>query len=88
LHLMSYRFPASILFAECVVKPIPPLFFKKYIFEMIKDRKASNNEARYDLFSSLLDANNEDNVDMRLTETELIGKFSGVLTSLRQLISL
>lgn len=41
--------------------------------EMIHERNASEKVERYDLFSSLLAANNEDEDGVRLTESELIG---------------
>lgn len=41
--------------------------------EMIKDRQTSEKKERYDLFSSLLEANDEDSDDAKLTESELIG---------------
>lgn len=41
--------------------------------EMIRDRQASKKETRYDLFSSLLEANNEDSDEAKLSESELIG---------------
>ena len=45
--------------------------------EMIRDRLGSAAKIeRYDLFSSLLDANNEDSEDIKLTESKLISKFS------------
>jgi hypothetical protein len=43
------------------------------MLEMIRDRQASKKEERYDLFSSLLDGNDEDIGDAKLTESELIG---------------
>ncbi|KAF9465029.1 cytochrome P450 [Collybia nuda] len=45
----------------------------QYMSEMIRDRQASKKEIRYDLFSSLLAANNEDSDEAKLTESELIG---------------
>ena len=44
---------------------------------MIKDRLAATKIQRHDLFSSLLDANNDDSED-KLTESELISKFPSV----------
>ncbi|KAF8895567.1 cytochrome P450 [Infundibulicybe gibba] len=46
---------------------------QRYMSEMIRDRQASEKVERFDLFSSLLDANNEDGDDSALTESELIG---------------
>lgn len=46
---------------------------QQYMSEMIRDRQAAKKETRYDLFSSLLEANNEDSDDAKLTESELIG---------------
>ena len=56
--------------------------------EMITDRQTSKKEERHDLFTSLLDANNEDNDDAKLTNSELIGELSGAceLGSGRELI--
>jgi hypothetical protein len=51
---------------------------------MVGDRQASKNEARYDLFSALLDANNEDD-HARLTERELIGEILYSLWKVRPL---
>ncbi|PSR70454.1 hypothetical protein PHLCEN_2v13705, partial [Hermanssonia centrifuga] len=50
---------------------------EKYMMEMIRARQtAEKKEERYDLFSSLLDANEEDEVDgqAKLTNQELLGK--------------
>jgi cytochrome P450 len=44
--------------------------------EMITDRQAATKAIRHDLFSSLLDANNDD--DAQLSESELIGKISAI----------
>jgi cytochrome P450 len=41
--------------------------------EMIEERQASDRKQRDDLFSNLLNANNEDDGDARLTISELIG---------------
>ncbi|KAF8895566.1 cytochrome P450 [Infundibulicybe gibba] len=46
---------------------------QRYMSEMIRDRQTSEKVERFDLFSSLLDANNEDGDDSALTESELIG---------------
>ena len=48
--------------------------------EMIRERQAATKAIRHDLFSSLLDANNDD--DVKLSESELIGKFSSKSVSL------
>jgi hypothetical protein len=47
---------------------------QNYMREMIKDRLTSAKEERYDLFSSLLDANREESDSTMLTERELMGK--------------
>ncbi|KAH9485051.1 Cytochrome P450 monooxygenase 124 [Psilocybe cubensis] len=44
-----------------------------YISEMIKERQLSEKVERYDLFSSLLEANSDDGEEVRLTESELRG---------------
>ena len=46
--------------------------------EMIAERRSSRKEERYDLFSNLLDASDEDMFDgqPRLTDRELIGLFN------------
>jgi len=44
---------------------------QRYMSEMIKDRLAATKMERHDLFSSLLDANNDDS-GIKLTESELI----------------
>jgi hypothetical protein len=41
--------------------------------EMIEERQASHQKQKDDLFSSLLNANNEDLDDTKLTVGELIG---------------
>jgi cytochrome P450 len=45
------------------------------MLEMIEDRQSSEKEERYDLFSNLLDANNEDKDEDKLTDKELMGRF-------------
>jgi cytochrome P450 len=45
------------------------------MLEMIKDRKSSEKAERHDLFSNLLDANNADRNEERLTDRELMGAF-------------
>lgn len=50
-----------------------PLNLQAYMTELIQERKAANSkEERYDLFSSLLDANDED-AEVTLTHSELLG---------------
>lgn len=44
--------------------------------EMISNRQNSEKEERYDLFSSLLDANDADTGEAKLTISELIGTHS------------
>lgn len=45
--------------------------------EMIEERQAAERkEARYDLFSSLLDANDADSDEAKLSVSELIGMLS------------
>ncbi|KAF8895529.1 cytochrome P450 [Infundibulicybe gibba] len=44
-----------------------------YMSEMIRDRQTSEKVERFDLFSSLLDANIEDEATVALIESELIG---------------
>ncbi|PPQ67222.1 hypothetical protein CVT26_007295 [Gymnopilus dilepis] len=46
---------------------------EKYMKEMIHDRQTSEKVERYDLFSSLLAANNDDLESVRLADSELIG---------------
>ncbi|KAF8070554.1 cytochrome P450 [Lyophyllum atratum] len=46
---------------------------ERYMSEMIRERQHSKNEQRYDLFSSLLDANDIDSGEAKLTVSELIG---------------
>lgn len=47
------------------------------MLEMIQSRqKATEKEERYDLFSSLLDANDLDSGEAKLTVSELIGRHS------------
>lgn len=50
--------------------------------EMIRDRQAAEKMEGHDLFSSLLEANNEDSNDVKLTESELIGEFPGAPAAL------
>ncbi|KAG6813563.1 hypothetical protein H0H92_009955 [Tricholoma furcatifolium] len=46
---------------------------ERYMLEMIQERQASTHkEARYDLFSSLLDANDADSEDAKLSVSELV----------------
>ena len=73
--MMSYRFLFPlIVFARYVWTNSST---QRYMSKMIKDRLGSAAKIeRYDLFSSLLDANNEDSEDIKLTESELISKFS------------
>ena len=47
-----------------------------YMSEMIKERQNSEEVERYDLFSNLLAANDEDADLINLTESELIGMFN------------
>lgn len=45
-----------------------------YMLEMIDNRRnAEKKEERYDLFSSLLDASEEDDGPAKLTDRELLG---------------
>lgn len=44
-----------------------------YISEMIRERQNSEKVERHDLFSNLLEANDEDMDIVNLTESELIG---------------
>lgn len=47
---------------------------EKYMLEMIHARKAENKPERYDLLSSLVDANdNNENTEQRMLDSELIG---------------
>ncbi|GLB37532.1 putative cytochrome P450 [Lyophyllum shimeji] len=46
---------------------------ERYMSEMIKERQHSKQEVRHDLFSNLLDANDEDSGDAKLLVSELIG---------------
>ncbi|TFK44816.1 cytochrome P450 [Crucibulum laeve] len=46
---------------------------QQYMSEMIKERQYSESKERHDLFSSLLEANNQDLDEAKLTESELIG---------------
>ncbi|KAK0437997.1 cytochrome P450 [Armillaria borealis] len=49
-----------------------------YMLEMIRARRTSEKEERYDLFSSLLDANDEEDLlggDTTLSDQELLGNF-------------
>ena len=48
--------------------------FQRYMVEMIKDRQLSKKEERYDLFTSLLDANVDEVEGAKLADSELIGK--------------
>ncbi|KAG6842166.1 hypothetical protein C0991_001659 [Blastosporella zonata] len=48
---------------------------ERYMLEMVKERQAEKKEARYDLFSSLLDANEADSDEAKLSVSELIGTF-------------
>lgn len=43
--------------------------------EMVRDRNASEKVERHDLFTNLLEANNNDSDGVRLTPDELIGEF-------------
>lgn len=55
--------------------PLLTLLLKSYMEDMIRDgRKAEKKEDRFDLFSSLLDANfGEMDGESKLSDSELIG---------------
>lgn len=44
---------------------------------MIRERQTSEKVERYDLLSSLLEANNDDGEEVKLTESELRGERCG-----------
>lgn len=46
--------------------------------EMIQERRTSEKIERFDLFSSLLEASNEDETGAGLTESELIGIYNAI----------
>ena len=53
-------------------------YYQAYMLEMIHERRsAEKKEERYDLFSSLLDANEQEpgEGEVKLSDRELIGKF-------------
>jgi hypothetical protein len=54
---------------------------QRYMREMIKDRLSSVKEERYDLFSSLLDANEGESASAMLAERELLGELFDVPSS-------
>lgn len=48
------------------------------MLEMIRARRTAEKEERYDLFSSLLDANDDEDLlegETKLTDRELLGNF-------------
>jgi hypothetical protein len=53
-------------------------FTQSYMRDMIRDRLTATKIERHDLFSSLLDANNDDSEHSKLTENELISEFPSV----------
>jgi len=82
LHIVSSDVFFKVLLPDWALSNLGPRMSKikaafdeleQYMKEMIHDRQNSEKLERYDLFSSLLDANTDDLDADRLTESELIG---------------
>ncbi|KAI0346715.1 cytochrome P450 [Trametopsis cervina] len=86
LHTVSEKVFERLVIPEWLLKLGPTKHIReirtsfdeleKYLLEMIQERRhAETKEERYDLFSSLLDANDaeSDNGEQNLTDSELIG---------------
>uniref|UniRef100_A0A8H7XL65 Cytochrome P450 n=1 Tax=Psilocybe cubensis TaxID=181762 RepID=A0A8H7XL65_PSICU len=82
LHTASVDITIKLLFPDILLKYGTPRLRRVrkayqelgvYMAEMVQERTASEKAERHDLFTNLLEANNDDSDGVRLTSDELIG---------------
>ncbi|KAF8638029.1 hypothetical protein AX16_010661 [Volvariella volvacea WC 439] len=79
LHIVTTDIFLKLIFPDWVMgltgrlRQARQAFQELEMREMIQERKTSDKAARYDLFSSLLNANDSDFTEQKLLESELIG---------------